>query len=68
MVKPGGDLTTLLESANSAIESLTQKDVIVICGGLNDFNLDKTEPTTDHIREFIKTHNHSNIVLVNVPV
>jgi hypothetical protein len=68
MVKPGGDLTTLLESANSATESLTQKDVIVICGGLNDFNLDKTEPTTDHIREFIKTHNHSNIVLVNVPV
>ena len=68
MVKPEGDLKTILKSANSAVESLTQKDVIVICGGSNDFNLDKVEPTTDHIREFIKTYNHTNIVLTKVPV
>jgi hypothetical protein len=68
LVKPGCELKTLLETENSAAGSLTQKDVIFICGGSNDFNLDKVEPTTDHIVEFIKINNHTNIVLANVPL
>jgi len=32
MVKPGCELNTLLESATSASGSLTQKEVIFICG------------------------------------
>ena len=53
MVKPGCELNTLLESANSVLESLTQRDIILICGGLNDFNADKGESIIDHIMEFI---------------
>jgi hypothetical protein len=68
MVKPECELKTLLESANSAAGSLTQKDVIVICGGSNDFNLDKVEPTTDNIMELIKTYIQTYIVLANVPL
>ena len=68
MVKPGCELNNLLESANSASGSLTQKDVILICGGSNNFNFDKDEPIIDHILEFIKTNNHTNIVLANVPI
>jgi hypothetical protein len=33
MVKPGSELNNLLESANSASGSPTQKDVIFNCGG-----------------------------------
>jgi len=36
VVKPGCELNTLLESANSVLGSLTQSDVILICGGSND--------------------------------
>jgi len=43
MVKPGCELNTLLESANSVLGGLTQRDIIVICGGCNDFNADKNE-------------------------
>ena len=68
MVKPGCDLKNLLESANGTAENLTQNDMIVICAGSNDFNLDKVVPTTDHIMEFIKTYNRTNIALANVPV
>jgi len=68
MVKPGCELITLLESVNSASGSLTQKDVIFICGGSNDLNFDKDEPIIDHIMESIKTNNHTNIVLANVPI
>jgi hypothetical protein len=69
MPEPGCKLNTLLESANRASGSLTHKDVIFICGGVNDFNSDKDEPTIDHIIEFIKSsNNHTNIVLANVPI
>jgi len=43
MVKPGCELNTLPESANSVLGSLTQRDTILICGGCNDFNTDKCE-------------------------
>jgi len=48
--------------------SLTQRDIILICGGSNDFNFDTGESIIDHIMEFIKTNNHTNIVLTNVPI
>jgi len=67
VLKPGCELNTLLESAKSVTTSLTHKDVIFICGGSNDFNFDKDESIIDHIMEFIKTNNHTNIVLANVP-
>jgi hypothetical protein len=67
MVKPGGDLKTILDSAKYAADSLTLEDVIVICGGSNDFNPEKAEPTTDHIRGFVKTYIRTNIVLTEVP-
>jgi hypothetical protein len=66
MVKPGYDLNTLLESAKSVLGSLTHKDVILIYGGSNDLNFDKDETIIGHIMDFIKAHNHINIVLTNV--
>jgi len=54
-VKPGCELHTLLESANSVLGGLTQRHIILICGSSNDFNTDKGESIIDHIMEFIKT-------------
>jgi len=68
MVKAGWELNILFESANSVLGSLTQRDIILICGGSNDFNTEKSESIIDHIMEFIKTNNCTNIVLTNVPV
>ena len=67
VVKPGCELNTLLESAESVTGSLTHKDVTFICGGSNHFNFHKDESIIDHIMEFITTNNHTNIVLANVP-
>jgi len=65
MVKPGSDLKTLLESAKNALETLTHKNA---SSSLEDqityFDIDK--PIIDHIMDFIKTNNHTNIVLTNV--
>jgi hypothetical protein len=35
---------------------------------LVDLNFDKDESTVDHIMEFIKSNNHTNIVQANVPI
>ena len=68
LVKPGCELNILLESANDVLGNLTQRDYKLICGGSNDFNIDKGESIIDHITDFIKTNNHTTIVLANVPV
>jgi hypothetical protein len=75
VVKPGCELSTLLESAKSVSGTLTHNDVILICGGSNDFSSvkddfssGKDEATIDHIREFIQTNKHTNIVVANVPI
>jgi hypothetical protein len=47
---------------------LTQKDVIVICGGSNDLNQNKVKLAISRIREFIERHSHTNIILANVPI
>jgi len=60
LVKPGCELNTLLESANRVLGSLTQRDVILICGGSNDFNIDKGESSINYITEVIKTNNHAS--------
>jgi len=55
MVKPGCEINTLLKSAYSVLGSLTQRNIILICGSSNDFNTHKGESIIDHIMEFIKT-------------
>ena len=67
MVKPGCELIPFLNQQIVFLGSLTQRDTILICGGSNDFNIDKGESIIVHIMEFIKTINHTNIVLANVP-
>lgn len=51
---PGGDLNTILQSAYKASEDLTQKDLIYVCGGSNDFNDETEGPNVDNIIEFIQ--------------
>jgi len=55
MVKPGCELIPFLNQQIVFLGSLTQRDTILICGGSNDFNIDKGESIIDHIMEFIKT-------------
>jgi len=37
-VKPGSDSNELLNTAKETSKKLTQKDIIVLCYGTNDFN------------------------------
>jgi hypothetical protein len=65
LVKPGGGAGILVNAANSDI-NLTENDVI-FCGGANNFAKDNSKIVLRHIRNFIKSNNHTNIILVSVP-
>jgi hypothetical protein len=68
LVKPGSDLKTLLDSANSTVGTLSPNDVIVVCGGSNDFNQNNVRPAITCIRDFLVRHNQTNVIIANVPI
>ena len=52
---------------NSDIKNLTKNDVVIFCGGANDVAKNNSETALKHIRNFLKSINHTNIILVSVP-
>ena len=49
------------------ITNLTKNDVLIFCGGANDVAKNNSKMAMRHIRNFIKSNNHTNIILVSVP-
>jgi len=64
--KPGARAGILVNSANSEITSLTKIDIF-LCGGANDVSKNNSKTDLKHIRNFIKTNNHTSIILVSAP-
>jgi hypothetical protein len=67
LVKPGPGNGILVNSANSDIMSLSKSNVLIFCGGANDVGKNNSTKALQHIMDFIKTNNHTNIILVTVP-
>jgi hypothetical protein len=67
LVKPGARAGTLANTANSDITNLTKNDVVIFCGGANNFAKNNSKMALRHIRNYIKSNNHTNIILVSVP-
>jgi len=71
IVKPGSDTNELLQTAKETSKNLTQKDIIVLFYGTNDFNqrsAKKNYPNTFlNIKKFIMSNVHTNVVVINIP-
>ena len=75
VVKPGSGTNELKRSANEAISQLTHDDMIILCYGINDLDLKnqknskkKFACTFQSIKNFIMNNNHTNILLMNIPL
>jgi len=66
LVKPGAGSETLVNSATSDMTNLTRNNVI-FCGGANDVAKSNSKMALRHIRNFINSNNHTNIILISVP-
>jgi len=62
-----GSYTSMLaNSANNEIISLPKSNVSIFCEGGNDVGKNKSTKALQPIMNFIKTDNHTNIILANV--
>jgi len=66
-VKPGSTTNELKESAKEEVGKLSLNDVIILCSGTNDYEPNKFSLTFHNIMNFIKSNDHTNIILMNVP-
>ena len=55
-----------VNSANNDM-SLSKSDVLIFCGGVSNVGKNNSTKALQHIMDFIKTNNHTNIILVTVP-
>ena len=67
LVKLGAGTDIVVNSAYSGIMSLSKSDVLIFCGGANDVRKNISMKVLQHVMDFIKTNNHTNIILVTVP-
>jgi hypothetical protein len=65
--KPGSTTNELMESAKKEINQLPLDDAIIICSGTNDYEPNKFSLTHHNIMNFVKSNDHTNIILINVP-
>jgi hypothetical protein len=54
-------------TANSDITSLTKNYVVIFCGGANDVAKNNAKMALKHISNFVKSNNHTNIILTSLP-
>jgi hypothetical protein len=56
-----------MESTKGEFGKLTMNDFLIICSGMNDMGRSHSKNAFNNITKFIKSVNHSNIILINVP-
>jgi hypothetical protein len=67
LIKSGASISALTVSGNSDIAELTDKDMLVLCGGANDVNKNNTSEGLKYINKFVQVNKHTNIILTSVP-
>ena len=67
LVKPGAGADILVTTAQSDITSQSKNDVVVVCVGANDIAKNNAKTALKHISNFVKSNNHTNIIVTNLP-
>jgi hypothetical protein len=67
LVKPGSGDSNLTNSINNEVMKLSKSDILVFWGGSNYVYKNDSEIGLNHILNFVKACNHTNIILLNTP-
>jgi hypothetical protein len=67
VVKPGSSSSELMNSAKEEISKLSCEDLIVICSGTNDYELNEFSLVLRNISNFIQSNKLTNIAVMNIP-
>jgi hypothetical protein len=67
VVKPGSNSESLMQTAKSEVGKLTMNYFLIICSGTNDMVRNHSRNAFNNITNFIKSPNHTNIIVISVP-
>jgi hypothetical protein len=67
VVKPGSNTESLMETAKGEVGKLTMNNFLIFCSGTNDMERNHSRNAFNNITNFIKSANHTNIILISVP-
>jgi lysophospholipase L1-like esterase len=66
IIKPNARLSAITSSLKREIESLTQEDLVIICGGTNDVAKNETTLGLRSLDKFVENINNTNVILLGV--
>jgi predicted phosphodiesterase len=67
IVKPGSNTESLIETAKVEVGKFSMNDFLIICSGMNDTDTNPSRNAFKNITDFIKSVNHTNIIMISVP-
>jgi hypothetical protein len=66
VVKPGADLSSILNLRTKDTNDLTS-DAVVVWEGTRDVSKNETNVSLSHVQNFVKKHNNPNVLLMELP-
>jgi hypothetical protein len=67
VVKHGPNSNIIGESITETVKQLSKDDVLVISSGSNDYELDNFKLTFRHIKEYLSSLTHTNVLVLGIP-
>ena len=66
-VNPGSKIENITDIANTEIDVLTKKDIVVQWGGANDIARNESEKGLTYLSKYVERRKNTNIILVSAP-
>jgi len=67
VVKPGSNSNIIGESITETVKQLSKDDILMISSGSNDYELDNFKLTSKHIKEYLSSITHTNVLVLGIP-
>jgi lysophospholipase L1-like esterase len=66
-VSPNTGLDVITNSAKEEIDQLTQKDVVIVCGGTNYISKNESNKGLRYVTQFVQNKRSTNVIIMNAP-
>jgi hypothetical protein len=66
-VSPNAGLDVITNSAKEEIDQLTQKDVMIVCGGTNNISKNESDKGLRYVTQLVHNKRNTNMIIINAP-
>jgi lysophospholipase L1-like esterase len=66
-INPSTGLEVITNSAKKEIDHMTQKDVVIVCGGVNNINKNESNKGLKYVTHFVQNRRNTTVIIMNAP-